>query len=172
MTTCPLISSRTGSRWCRFEPLGFGRSDRPVSYPAGGLHEQILAVCDVEGITDFAVWGYCRRAGRWRARLLRRRLAPKSWFAGASTSYEGLSDGWLARMNQERRIPVASRTFWNWFHAYDWYVELRRLRTPMLTYFGSLDRQRVSVQGSEHTEGLGDRRRGICRARSRSLWSW
>ena len=136
------------------EPLGFGRSDRPVSYPAGGLHEQILAVCDVEGITDFAVWGYSQ-GGAMACAIAQATSRAQVVVCGGFNVLRGLSDGWLARMNQERRIPVASRTFWNWFHAYDWYVELRRLRTPMLTYFGSLDRQRVSVKDQNILRGLG-----------------
>src|SRR5262245_31700358 len=61
------------------EPLGFGWSDRPADYPEAGLQEQILAVCDAEGIGDFAVWGYSQggamacaiaRAATARARLL------------------------------------------------------------------------------------------------------
>src|SRR5262249_37356451 len=42
----------------QIEPLGFGRSERPADYPTAGLHEQILTVCDAEGIGEFAVWGY------------------------------------------------------------------------------------------------------------------
>jgi hypothetical protein len=74
---------------------------------------------------------------------------------GGFNVLQGPWDGWLARMNRERRIPTGNRTFWNSFHAFDWYVELRRLRAPMLTYFGSLDRQRVAVKDQHILRGSG-----------------
>ena len=42
----------------QIEPLGFGGSDRPANCPPGGVHEQVLRVCDQEDVAEFAVWGF------------------------------------------------------------------------------------------------------------------
>lgn len=57
-------------RTLQVEPLGFGQSDRPDPYPPYGVAEQILAVCDAEGIEEFAVWGFSQ-GGAMALRLAR-----------------------------------------------------------------------------------------------------
>lgn len=74
---------------------------------------------------------------------------------GGFNVLRGLSDAWLARMNRERRVPVGSRTFWNWFHSYDWHAELRHMAIPKLMYWGTLDAQRVSLKDQHILRGLG-----------------
>jgi pimeloyl-ACP methyl ester carboxylesterase len=138
----------------QIEPLGFGRSDRPDPYPPVDIHEQILAVCNQEDISDFAVWGFsqggamaCTTAQATpRARLL---------VCGGFNVLRGLSNAWLARMNCERRIPVGSRTFWNSFHSYDWHAELRQIAVPKLMYWGTADAQRVSLKDQYILRDLG-----------------
>jgi hypothetical protein len=74
---------------------------------------------------------------------------------GGFNVLRGLSDAWLARMNRERRIPVGSRTFWNWFHSYNWHAELRQMAIPKLMYWGALDAQRVSLKDQYILRGVG-----------------
>ena len=138
----------------QIEPLGFGRSERPTDYPTGGVHEQILAVCDEEGIEDFAVWGFSQ-GGAMACAIAQATPRARLMVCGGFHVLRGLSDAWLARMNRERRIPVGSRTFWNWFHRYDWYAELRHMAIPKLVYFGSLDAQRVPLKEQYVLRGLG-----------------
>ena len=59
-------------RVLQVEPIGFGQSDRPDLYPSFSVPEQILAVCDAEGVEEFAVWG-THKVARWPA-LWRKRL--------------------------------------------------------------------------------------------------
>lgn len=136
------------------EPLGFGRSERPTDYPASGVHEQVLAVCDEEGIGDFAVWGFSQ-GGAMACAVAQATPRARLMVCGGFHVLRGLSDAWVARMNRERRIPVGSRTFWNWFHQYDWYAELRHMAIPKLVYFGSLDAQKVPPKEQDILRGLG-----------------
>jgi pimeloyl-ACP methyl ester carboxylesterase len=136
------------------EPLGFGWSDRPADYPDTGLHEQILAVCDSEGIDEFAVWGYSQ-GGAMACAIAQATPRARLLVCGGFHVLRGLSDSFVSRMNREGRIPIGSRAFWNYFHGFDWYVELRRLAIPKLMYFGSLDAQRVPLQGQHVLHGLG-----------------
>jgi len=124
------------------EPLGFGRSSRPDPYPPGGVPEQILAVCDQEGIDEFAVWGFSQGgAMAWTVAQATRRA--RLVVCGGFNVLRGPSDAWIARMNRQGRVPLGPRSFWNWFHGFDWHAELRRLQIPILLYFGSKDAQRV-----------------------------
>lgn len=136
------------------EPLGFGRSDRPDDYPPAGIHEQILSVCDRENIDEFAVWGFSQ-GGAMACAIAQATPRARLMVCGGFHVLRGLSDAWVARMNRERRIPVGSRTFWNWFHSYDWYSELRRMRVPRLMYFGSLDAQRIPLKDRYVLQGIG-----------------
>jgi pimeloyl-ACP methyl ester carboxylesterase len=138
----------------QIEPLGFGRSERPADYPSAGLYEQILTVCDAEGIGEFAVWGYSQ-GGAMACAIAQATTRARLLVCGGFHVLRGLSDSFVARMNREQRIPVGSRTFWNYFHRHDWYVELRRLSIPKLIYFGSDDAQRVPLKDQYVLRGLG-----------------
>lgn len=136
------------------EPLGFCRSDRPDPYPAAGIHEQILAVCDQEDIPEFAVWGFSQ-GGAMACAIAQATPRARLMVCGGFNVLRDLSDAWLARMNRERRVPVGSRAFWNWFHSYDWHLELRRMAAPKLMYWGTLDSQRVSLKDQHVLRALG-----------------
>lgn len=43
-------------RVLQIHPVGFGASDRPDEYDFGSIGDQVLAVCDQEGVDRFAVW--------------------------------------------------------------------------------------------------------------------
>jgi pimeloyl-ACP methyl ester carboxylesterase len=136
------------------EPLGFGSSDRPADYPSGGIHQQILAVCDQEGIDEFAVWGFSQ-AGAMACAVAQATPRARLMVCGGFNVLRGLSDAWVARMNRQGRIPVGSRSFWNWFHRYDWHAELRRMTIPKLVYWGSLDTKHASLKDKHILRGLG-----------------
>lgn len=138
----------------QIEPLGFGQSDRPDPYPSVGIHEQVLAVCDQEAIPEFAVWGFSQ-GGAMACAIAQATPRARMLVCGGFNVRRGMSDAWLARMNRERRIPVGSRAFWNWFHCYDWHAELRRMAVPRLMYWGTLDAQRVSLKDQYILQGLG-----------------
>jgi hypothetical protein len=138
----------------QIEPLGFGGSDRPADYPPGGVHEQVLKVCEQEGIAEFAVWGFSQ-GGAMACAVAQATPRARLLVCGGFNVLRGLSDAWVARMNYEGRIPVGSRTFWNWFHRYDWHVELRRMSIPRLMYWGSLDSQRASLKDQNILRSLG-----------------
>jgi hypothetical protein len=138
----------------QIEPLGFGRSDRPDPYPPVGIHEQILAVCDQEDIPEFAVWGFSQ-GGAMACVIAQATPRARLMVCGGFNVLRGLSDAWLARMNRERRVPVGSRTFWHWFHSYNWHAELRRMAVPKLMYWGTLDAQRVARKDQHVLRGLG-----------------
>ncbi len=125
------------------EPVGFCRSDRPQRYPRAGVPEQILTVCDTEGIDEFAVWGFSQ-GGAMACTVARATPRARLLICGGFNPLRGLSAAWLARMNLEKRVPLGSREFWNYFHSYDWRHELRRLDIAMLVYAGSLDKQCLS----------------------------
>ena len=129
----------------QIEPLGFGGSDRPANYPPGGVHEQVLRVCDQEDIAEFAVWGFSQ-GGAMACAVAQATPRARLMVCGGFNVLRGLSDAWVARMNHEGRIPVGSRALWNWFHGYDWHVELRRMSIPRLMYWGSLDSRRASLK--------------------------
>jgi pimeloyl-ACP methyl ester carboxylesterase len=82
----------------QIEPLGFGRSERPAGYPAGGVHEQVLAVCDEEGVGDFAVWGFSQ-GGAMACAIAQATPRARLIVCGGFDVLRGLSDAWVARMN-------------------------------------------------------------------------
>lgn len=125
------------------EPVGFCRSDRPETYPSGGVPVQVLAVCDAEGVDEFAVWGFSQ-GGAMACTVAQATSRARLLICGGFNPLRGLSDAWLARMNREQRVPLGSREFWNYFHTFDWHGEFRRLSIPMLTYAGTLDQQRLT----------------------------
>lgn len=98
------------------EPLGFCCSDRPQEYLPGVVPEQILAVCDAQGIDDFAIWGFSQ-GGAMACTIARATPRARLLVCGGFNPLRGLSNAWLARMNREKRIPLGSREFWNYFHA-------------------------------------------------------
>ena len=136
------------------EPLGFGRSDRPVTYPRGGVPRQVLAVCNAEGVDEFAVWGFSQ-GGAMACTVAQATSRARLLVCGGFNPLRGLSDAWLARMNREQRVPLGSREFSNYFHTFDWHRELRRLDVPILMYAGTVDTQRLSRSERHILHALG-----------------
>lgn len=136
------------------EPLGFCSSSRPDPYPPGGVPEQILAVCDQEGIDEFAVWGFSQ-GGAMACAVAQATPRARLVVCGGFHVLRGPSDAWIARMNREGRVPIGPRSFWNWFHGFDWHAELRHMEIPKLLYFGSQDAQRVKPKDQVILRALG-----------------
>lgn len=76
------------------EPLGFCRSDRPQPYPRGGVPDQILGVCDAEGIDEFAVWGFSQ-GGAMACATARATPRARLMICGGFNPLRGLSRAWL-----------------------------------------------------------------------------
>jgi pimeloyl-ACP methyl ester carboxylesterase len=138
----------------QIEPLGFCSSSRPDSYPPEGIDEQILAVCDQEGIEEFAVWGFSQ-GGAMACAVARATPRARLLVCGGFRVLRDPTDAWIARMNRQGRVPAGPRSFWNSFHGFDWHAELRRLAMPKLVYFGSEDAQRIRRKDQVVLRALG-----------------
>jgi pimeloyl-ACP methyl ester carboxylesterase len=126
----------------QIEPLGHGWSDRPLDHPPGGVHEQVHAVLDGEGIDCFPIWGYS--AGGTMA-LTITQASPRvtAMVCGGSSPAERLSEAQLRRMDREKRMPIGQRAFWHWHSRFDWMTELELMRVPRLVYVGTEDGPRA-----------------------------
>lgn len=146
-----------GFRVVEIQPLGFGRnSDRPVEYPSGGIHEQVLAVLDEEGIDRFVVWGFSQ--GGSMAMGVAQGLPDRvdALVAGACLLIDEPSDAWLARSERQGRVPVGPMTFWRWFRRFDWLAELGAMPFPRLYYVGTEDTTRHRAM-RRHRDALVER---------------
>jgi pimeloyl-ACP methyl ester carboxylesterase len=134
----------------QIEPLGFGASDRPREYPEAGLHEQIHAVLDQEMVDRFVIWGYSR-GGAMAATVAQASPRVAAMVAGGFSLVTMPTDGQMARMDREQRVPVADRTLWHRYKRYDWLAELVGMRCPRLLYVGGDDR--TFARGVRRTHG-------------------
>jgi pimeloyl-ACP methyl ester carboxylesterase len=133
----------------QIEPLGHGWSDRPSPHPTGGVHEQVHAVLDQEGVDRFVIWGYS--AGGAMAMAV----------AAASDRVTAMvCGGWspAERPNEaamERGgTPAGQRAFWHWYAAFDWMDELGAMQIPRLVYVGTDDGPRMrGPRGIPRTRG-------------------
>ena len=132
-------------RVLQVEPIGFGHSDRPDRYPSISVPEQILAVCDAEGVEDFAVWGYSQ-GGAMACAVAQATPRARAVVCGGFNVLRPPTAAWIATMNREQRVAAGSRAFWNYFTGFDWHLELRRLEVPILVYAGTRDKQRPTVR--------------------------
>ncbi|WP_179790316.1 alpha/beta fold hydrolase [Actinopolymorpha rutila] len=127
----------------QIEPLGFGWSDRPSDYPLAGVHEQVLAVLNQEGVDSFVVWGYSQ-GGAMALAIAQATPRVTGMVAGGWSPMGAPTDAWMRRADREQQIPIASRAFWRWYRRFDWLDELAAMQCPKLVYAGSGDRPRVS----------------------------
>jgi pimeloyl-ACP methyl ester carboxylesterase len=97
--------------------LGFGDSDRPLEYPQGGVHEQVLAVLDQEAV------GYSQ-GGAMAASIAQATSGAAAVVCGGYALVGFPTDAFMRRMDRELRVPIASRTYWHCFKRFDWLEEL------------------------------------------------
>jgi pimeloyl-ACP methyl ester carboxylesterase len=130
-------------RVIQIEPLGFGASDRPQQYPESGVAEQVLEVLEHERVDRFGVWGYSQ-GGAMAAVVAQASSRAAALIAGGCSLLHGPTDRWIARMDRERRVPVASGAFWHCYKGFDWRYELGAMPCPKLSYVGADDTARAA----------------------------
>lgn len=126
----------------QIEPLGYARSDRPARYPQRGIHEQVHAVLDQEGIARSVVWGYSK-GGAMALAVAQASPRVTAVVCGGWSPAERHSEARLRRMEREERPPVAARTFWRWYSGFNWLDELALMQLPKVVYVGTEDTPRV-----------------------------
>ena len=131
-------------RVVQIDPIGFGRSDRPLTERAiPPLTDQVAAVLDVERVRDCVGWGYSQGAA-----MTALAASADSRFSGAiyggSTVAHQMTEAEYRRVQQGASVPIASKHFWKQFMAIDWETELKAASMPTLLYLGALDQRRVS----------------------------
>ena len=126
----------------QIEPLGFGWSDRPEPYPAGGVHEQVHAVTDQEGVDRFAIWGYSA-GGAMAMAVTQASTRVLAMVGGGWSPAARPSTAHLQRMDRERRGSAGQRAFWHWYTRFNWMDELAVTQVPRLVHVGTEDGPRM-----------------------------
>lgn len=92
----------------QIEPLGHGRSDRPRDHPPGGVHEQVHAVLDEEGVDRYAVWGYSK-GGAMSLAIAQASTRVTATVCGGWSPAERYSEAALRRIDRQGRMPIGQR---------------------------------------------------------------
>ncbi|MFI7061918.1 alpha/beta fold hydrolase [Kribbella sp. NPDC050124] len=126
-------------RVLQIHPVGFGASDRPDEYDFGSIGDQVLAVCDHEGVDRFAVWGFSQ-TGAMAALVAHQTTRATALVMGGRPPIGSPTDAEMRRLEREPRLPHANLKFWRAYVAVDWHHVLRTLDAPTLIYIGTADK--------------------------------